>query len=56
MSQRPSSYVQRRLDAYRSQTAPILPYYAERGVLQGVDGMAEIDAVTQQIEEALNVR
>jgi adenylate kinase len=48
--------VRSRLDAYRSQTAPILPYYAERGVLQGVDGMAEIDAVTQQIEEALNVR
>ncbi len=48
--------VRSRLDAYRSQTVPILPYYAERGVLQGVDGMAEIDAVTQQIEEALNVR
>ena len=48
--------VRSRLDAYRSQTAPILPYYAERGVLQGVDGMAEIDAVTRQIEEALNAR
>jgi adenylate kinase len=48
--------VRSRLDAYRSQTLPILPYYAERGVLQGVDGMAEIDAVTRQIEEALNVR
>ncbi len=45
--------VRSRLDAYRSQTVPILPYYAERGVLQGVDGMAEIDAVTRQIEEAL---
>ncbi|MCK5361347.1 MAG: adenylate kinase, partial [Gammaproteobacteria bacterium] len=48
--------VRSRLDAYRSQTAPILPYYAERGVLQGVDGMVEIDAVTRQIEEALNAR
>jgi adenylate kinase len=48
--------VRSRLDAYRSQTAPILPYYAERGVLQGVDGMAEIDAVTRQIEEALSAR
>ena len=48
--------VRSRLDAYRSQTVPILPYYAERGVLQGVDGMAEIDAVTRQIEEALKAR
>jgi adenylate kinase len=48
--------VRSRLDAYRSQTIPILPYYAERGVLQGVDGMAEIDAVTRQIEEALKAR
>ena len=48
--------VRSRLDAYRSQTLPILPYYAERGVLQGVDGMAEIDAVTRQIEEALKAR
>ncbi len=48
--------VRSRLDAYRSQNVPILPYYAERGVLQGVDGMAEIDAVTRQIEEALKAR
>jgi adenylate kinase len=48
--------VRSRLDAYRSQTAPILPYYGERGVLQGVDGMAEIGEVTRQIEEALNAR
>jgi adenylate kinase len=42
-----------RLAAYHKQTAPILPYYAERGVLEGVDGMADIDEVTQQIEGLL---
>jgi len=42
-----------RLAAYHKQTAPILPYYAERGVLEGVDGMADIDEVTQQIESLL---
>lgn len=47
--------VRKRLDAYRAQTAPILPYYRERGVLQTVDGMAEIDDVTRQIERILKV-
>lgn len=38
-----------RLEQYHQQTAPILPYYAERGVLKVVDGMADIDVVTGQI-------
>lgn len=42
--------VGKRLDAYHKQTAPILPYYAGRGVLKRVDGMAEIDEVSRQIE------
>ncbi len=42
-----------RLVAYHSQTAPILPHYAAQGLLHNVDGMAEIDAVTQQIQEVL---
>jgi adenylate kinase len=46
--------VKARLDAYRKQTAPILPYYRARGVLRAVDGMAPIDTVTQQIETILN--
>jgi adenylate kinase len=42
-----------RFDAYRNQTAPILPYYQARGILRSVDGMAEIDQVTRQIEAVL---
>jgi adenylate kinase len=42
-----------RLDAYHTQTAPILPHYAARGVLRSVNGMAEIDEVTRQIEAVL---
>lgn len=42
--------VRARLVAYREQTAPILPYYRGKGVLKPVDGMAEIDEVTRQIE------
>ena len=41
--------VQARLDAYQRQTAPILPFYAAKGLLHRVDGMAEIDAVTAAI-------
>jgi adenylate kinase len=42
-----------RLAAYHKQTAPILPYYKQRGVLETVDGMADIDVVTEQIEALL---
>ncbi|WP_421880786.1 adenylate kinase [Pacificispira sp.] len=42
-----------RLAAYHDQTAPILPYYRDKGMLKKVDGMAEIDEVTRQIEGAL---
>jgi adenylate kinase len=45
--------VRARLDVYHRQTAPILPYYRERGILRPVDGMAEIDSVTREIENIL---
>lgn len=40
-----------RLKAYHSQTAPLLPYYRERGTLVTVDGMGAIDAVARAIDE-----
>jgi adenylate kinase len=45
--------VKARLVAYREQTAPILPYYKGKGLLHQVDGMAELDEVTKQIEQVL---
>lgn len=42
--------VRNRLDAYHAQTAPILAYYKEQGILNDVDGMADIDAVTAQLK------
>jgi adenylate kinase len=45
--------VRARLDVYHRQTAPILPYYRERGILRPVDGMAVIDSVTREIEKIL---
>ncbi|MFQ5775705.1 MAG: adenylate kinase [Kiloniellaceae bacterium] len=45
--------VRARLQAYREQTAPILPYYGRKGILKSIDGMASIDDVTGQIEATL---
>ncbi|MBK1659021.1 adenylate kinase [Paracraurococcus ruber] len=42
-----------RLDAYHRQTAPLLPYYASKGILRVVDGMAEMNEVSRQIEALL---
>src|SRR5881227_2835976 len=38
-----------RLDAYRRQTAPLIEYYRDKGLLRAVDGMAPIDEVTAAI-------
>ncbi|HTW26465.1 MAG TPA: adenylate kinase [Acetobacteraceae bacterium] len=42
-----------RLEAYHRQTAPILPHYQALGRLHRVDGMADIDGVTREIEAVL---
>jgi adenylate kinase len=44
----------RRLTAYREQTAPLIAYYRDHGMLRSIDGMAPIDQVAGAIEEALN--
>jgi adenylate kinase len=45
--------VRTRFEVYRRQTAPILPYYRDKGILHTVDGMGEMDDVTRQIEAIL---
>ncbi len=42
-----------RLAAYHRQTAPLLPYYAARGILRAVDGMAAMDRVYSDIEKII---
>lgn len=43
----------KRLGVYRAQTAPILPYYEDKGLLKKVDGMMPIDFVSQEIKVML---
>jgi len=42
-----------RLESYRAQTAPVSAYYAGKGSLNTVDGMAPIDDVTKAIHQAI---
>lgn len=47
--------LRKRLEVYHAQTAPLVKYYGQRGVLKTVDGMQDIDLVTSQIEELLGL-
>ena len=44
-----------RLEAYNSQTAPLLPFYADKGIMSEVDGMASIEEVSAAIDKALTL-
>jgi len=43
-----------RLMAYYKQTAPLIGYYHAKGLLKGVDGLGEIDAVASEIAGILD--
>lgn len=43
-----------RLAKYNADTAPLIPLYAERGILVEVDGMGSIETVSGEIDAALN--
>jgi len=48
----PESFVIR-LNAYNTQTAPLLPYYQGQGKLVEVDGMGAVEAVAAGIDAAM---
>jgi adenylate kinase len=43
-----------RIQKYHSETAPIIPFYMDQGILKRVDGVGEPDAITQRIIAVLN--
>ena len=43
-----------RMAEYRAKTAPILPYYEARGLVDRVDGMADIAHVGAAIDAILD--
>jgi adenylate kinase len=45
--------LRKRLGVYREQTAPLVDYYREEGLLRTVDGMQDVEEVTAGIRRAL---
>ena len=43
-----------RLQAYRVWTAPIIPFYADRGILERVDGMKDIKQVSSTVNKIVD--
>lgn len=48
--------IRHRLHVYEEQTEPLISVYASRGMLQLVDGLGEVQAVTDRILEVLSAR
>jgi adenylate kinase len=46
--------VRTRMAEYRGKTAPIIPIYQARGILARVDGMGDIDHVSEAVSAALD--
>jgi adenylate kinase len=46
--------VRTRLAEYRAKTAPILPFYEERGLVRRVDGMQPVEIVAAAIDDILD--
>lgn len=44
-----------RLVKYHSETAPIVPFYSDKGILKRVDGVGTPDEVTARLQDALDV-
>ena len=47
--------VTKRIEVYENQTAPLIAYYDQAGILARVDGTQQIDSVTAQIFSALGI-
>ena len=45
--------VDKRIAKYHSETAPIIPFYSEKGILKRVDGVGDPNEITDRIKTAL---
>lgn len=48
--------IRERMAIYHAQTAPLAAMYAERGLLVQVDGLGDVDEVSERIGAALDLR
>lgn len=47
--------VENRLAVYEAQTAPLIAYYRQRGLLSDIDGAGKVEQVQQRVVELLSV-
>jgi adenylate kinase len=45
--------VRARLDVYGAQTAPLVDYYRQRGILREIDGVGKVEDIQKRVIEAL---
>lgn len=45
--------IQKRIDVYQAETAPVKEYYRQKGKLKEIDGQGSIDTITQRLFEAI---
>jgi adenylate kinase len=45
--------IRHRLEVYAEQTAPLVAFYADRGILIGIDATGPVDDITERATEAL---
>lgn len=48
--------VRKRLEAYARDTAAVIPYYENKGILKRVDGTQDVSKVTEQVLAAVGTR
>ncbi len=48
--------IQRRLDLYEAETAPLIAWYTERSLLVSINGTGSADAVTRRVVGAIDTR
>ena len=48
--------IRRRLALYESETAPLLAWFADRGLLEVVDGLGDVDVVFDRLADVIDGR
>ena len=46
--------IKSRLGVYEEQTAPLISYYGDKGLLKTIDGLGEIDDIFARMVEAVS--
>ena len=45
--------IQKRIDVYNAETAPVADHYRAAGKYQGIDGVGSIEDITKRLTQAI---